>query len=157
MPRHTDFLIIGSGIAGLRAAADLALAGDVLILTKADPTESNTGYAQGGIAAAVGAGDTPAQHAADTIAAGDGLCVEDAVTVLVEDGVRYVNELDRVGRAVRSRSGSARCRSAAKARTAAGACSTRRMRPAASSAARCGSTSPSMHACASSAMRASTS
>ncbi len=93
MPRHTDFLIIGSGIAGLRAAADLALAGDVLILTKADPTESNTGYAQGGIAAAVGAGDTPAQHAADTIAAGDGLCVEDAVTVLVEDGVRYVNEL----------------------------------------------------------------
>lgn len=93
MPRHTDFLIIGSGIAGLRAAADLALAGDVLILTKADPTESNTGYAQGGIAAAVGAGDTPAQHAADTIAAGDGLCVEDAVTVLVGDGVRYVNEL----------------------------------------------------------------
>ena len=70
MPRHTDFLIIGSGIAGLRAATDLALAGDVLILTKADPTESNTGYAQGGIAAAVGAGDTPAQHAADTIAAG---------------------------------------------------------------------------------------
>jgi L-aspartate oxidase len=93
VPRHTDFLIIGSGIAGLRAAADLALAGDVLILTKADPTESNTGYAQGGIAAAVGADDTPAQHAADTIAAGDGLCVEAAVTVLVEDGVRYVNEL----------------------------------------------------------------
>ena len=55
MPRRTDFLIIGSGIAGLRAAADLALAGDVLVLTKADPTESNTGYAQGGIAAAVGA------------------------------------------------------------------------------------------------------
>ncbi|MEO7134675.1 MAG: L-aspartate oxidase [Vicinamibacterales bacterium] len=93
MPRHTDFLIIGSGIAGLRAATDLALAGDVLILTKADPTESNTGYAQGGIAAAVGAGDTPAQHAADTIATGDGLCVEEAVNVLVEDGVRYVNEL----------------------------------------------------------------
>ena len=93
MPRHTDFLIIGSGIAGLRAATDLALAGDVLILTKADPTESNTGYAQGGIAAAVGPGDTPAQHAADTIAAGDGLCVDAAVTVLVEEGVRYVNEL----------------------------------------------------------------
>ena len=93
MPRRTDFLIIGSGIAGLRAAADLALAGDVLILTKADPTESNTGYAQGGIAAAVGPGDTPQQHAADTIAAGDGLCEEAAVRVLVEDGVRYVNEL----------------------------------------------------------------
>jgi L-aspartate oxidase len=93
VPRRTDFLIIGSGIAGLRAAADLALAGDVLILTKADPTESNTGYAQGGIAAAVGPGDTPGDHAIDTIKAGDGLCVETAVTVLVEDGVRYVHEL----------------------------------------------------------------
>ena len=93
MPRRTDFLIIGSGIAGLRAAADLALAGDVLVLTKADPTESNTGYAQGGIAAAVGAGDTPREHAIDTINAGDGLCVGAAVDVLVTDGVRYVNEL----------------------------------------------------------------
>jgi L-aspartate oxidase len=93
VPRRTDFLIIGSGIAGLRAAADLALAGDVLVLTKADPTESNTGYAQGGIAAAVGEGDSPGQHAADTVAAGDGLCLDDAVDVLVEDGVRYVNEL----------------------------------------------------------------
>jgi L-aspartate oxidase len=93
VPRRTDFLIIGSGIAGLRAAADLALAGDVLVLTKADPTESNTGYAQGGIAAAVGAGDSPAEHAADTINAGDGLCVEDAVNVLVEEGVKYVHEL----------------------------------------------------------------
>lgn len=93
MLRRTDFLIIGSGIAGLRAAADLALAGDVLVLTKADPTESNTGYAQGGIAAAVGEGDTPAQHAADTVAAGDGLCIDAAVDVLVEDGVRYVEEL----------------------------------------------------------------
>ena len=93
MPRRTDFLIIGSGIAGLRAAVDLALAGDVLILTKADPTESNTGYAQGGIAAAVGAGDTPGEHAIDTINAGDGLCVDAAVDVLVTDGVRYVNEL----------------------------------------------------------------
>jgi L-aspartate oxidase len=91
--RRTDFLIIGSGIAGLRAAADLAVAGDVLVLTKADPTESNTGYAQGGIAAAVGPGDSPADHAADTISAGDGLCVDDAVNVLVDDGVRYVHEL----------------------------------------------------------------
>lgn len=93
MPRRTDFLIIGSGIAGLRAAADLAFAGDVLVLTKADPTESNTGYAQGGIAAAVGPGDTPSQHAADTVAAGDGLCIDEAVDVLVADGVRYVHEL----------------------------------------------------------------
>ena len=106
MPRRTDFLIIGSGIAGLRAAADLALAGGVVVLTKADPTESNTGYAQGGIAAAVGDGDTPAAHAVDTVNAGDGLCVEAAVDVLVSDGVRYVNELIEWGaRFDRDRSG----------------------------------------------------
>ena len=93
MPRHTDFLIIGSGIAGLRAAIDLASVGEVTVLTKADPTESNTGYAQGGIAAAVGEGDSPEQHAADTIAAGDGLCLDAAVRVLVEDGVTGVHEL----------------------------------------------------------------
>jgi len=84
VPRRTDFLIVGSGIAGLRAAADLALAGDVLVLTKADPTESNTGYAQGGIAAAMGHDDNSERHAADTIRAGDGLCDEAAVRVLVE-------------------------------------------------------------------------
>ena len=88
-----DFLVIGSGIAGLRAAISLANAGDVVILTKADPRESNTGYAQGGIAAAVGDDDSPALHARDTIAAGDGLCVESAVEVLVREGPRYVREL----------------------------------------------------------------
>jgi L-aspartate oxidase len=90
---HADFLIIGSGIAGLRAAVELAGAGSVLILTKAEPREGNTGYAQGGIAAAVGPGDSPELHAADTIAAGDGLCDEPAVRVLVEEGPRYVREL----------------------------------------------------------------
>ncbi len=89
--------MIGSGIAGLRAAVDLAPAGDVLILTKADPTEGNTGYAQGGIAAALGPGDSPDLHAADTMAAGDGLCVAPAVRVLVEDGVRYTSELIAAG------------------------------------------------------------
>jgi L-aspartate oxidase len=93
VPRRTDFLIIGSGIAGLRAAADLAHSGDVLVLTKANPSESNTDYAQGGIAAAVGPGDSPGQHAADTMAAGDGLCDPEAVAVLAADGVRYVHEL----------------------------------------------------------------
>jgi L-aspartate oxidase len=88
-----DYLIIGSGIAALRAAASLAGAGDVLILTKGGPREGNTGYAQGGIAAAVGPDDSPASHLRDTLAAGDGLCDERAVAVLVEEGPRYVREL----------------------------------------------------------------
>ena len=88
-----DFLVIGSGIAGLRAAISLAEAGRVVILTKADPRESNTGYAQGGIAAAIGADDSPELHARDTLAAGDGLCLPEAVEVLVREGPRYVREL----------------------------------------------------------------
>jgi L-aspartate oxidase len=88
-----DFLVVGGGVAGLRAAIGLAPAGRVLILTKAEPAESNTGYAQGGIAAAVGDDDTPALHARDTIRAGDGLCDEAAVQVLVEQGPTYVREL----------------------------------------------------------------
>ena len=88
-----DFIVVGGGIAGLRAAISLAPVGHVLILTKADATESNTGYAQGGIAAAIGPDDSPALHLADTMRAGDGLCDEAAVRVLVEEGPRYVREL----------------------------------------------------------------
>jgi L-aspartate oxidase len=88
-----DFIIVGGGIAGLRAAITLAAAGRVLVLTKAASTESNTGYAQGGIAAAMGRDDSPERHAADTVRAGDGLCDEAAVRVLVEEGPRYVREL----------------------------------------------------------------
>ena len=88
-----EFLVVGSGIAGLRAAVELAGAGTIIILTKADPTESNTEYAQGGIAAAIGPDDSPTLHAADTLAAGDGLCDERAVQLLVESGPRYTNEL----------------------------------------------------------------
>jgi L-aspartate oxidase len=94
-----DFLVIGSGIAGLRAAISLAEAGRVVILTKADPRESNTGYAQGGIAAAIGSDDSPELHARDTMAAGDGLCVPDAVHVLTHEGPRYVRELIEWGAA----------------------------------------------------------
>ena len=88
-----DFLIVGGGIAGLRAAMALAPDGRVLILTKADPAESNTGYAQGGIAAAVGPDDRPEIHAADTMEAGDGLCDAAAVAVLAAEGPGYVREL----------------------------------------------------------------
>jgi L-aspartate oxidase len=94
-----DFLIIGSGIAGLRAAVTLQSRGRVLILTKSDRGAGSTGYAQGGIAAAVGPDDSPDQHFADTIAAGDGLCDEAAVRVLVEHGPRYVGELESWGAA----------------------------------------------------------
>jgi len=86
-------VIVGGGIAGLRAAVNLADAGRVLVLTKAEPAESNTGYAQGGIAAAVGDDDSAALHAADTLRAGDGLCDEAAVRVLVEHGAAGVHEL----------------------------------------------------------------
>ena len=88
-----DFLVIGSGIAGLRAAISLADVGRVVLLTKADPRESNTGYAQGGIAAAIGGDDSPDLHARDTLAAGDGICLPEAVDVLVREGPRYVREL----------------------------------------------------------------
>jgi L-aspartate oxidase len=92
-PVSADFLIIGSGIAGLRAAIELAPHGRVLVLTKSEPRAGSTGYAQGGIAAALGPDDSPEKHAADTLAAGDGLCDAQAVEVLVGEGPRYVEEL----------------------------------------------------------------
>lgn len=88
-----DYLIIGSGIAGLRAAAELVAHGRVLILTKSEPGAGSTGYAQGGIAAAVGPDDSPELHARDTMEAGDGLCDRGAVDVLVTEGPRDVREL----------------------------------------------------------------
>jgi L-aspartate oxidase len=90
---RADFLVIGGGIAGLRAAIDLVEHGRVLLLTKAGDTESNTGYAQGGVAAALGPDDSPSLHLADTLEAGAGLCDPDAVEVLVNEGPRYVREL----------------------------------------------------------------
>jgi L-aspartate oxidase len=92
-PESSDFIIVGGGIAGLRAASTLAPNGRVVILTKAAATESNTGYAQGGIAAAMAPGDSVDLHVADTLAAGAGLCDESAVRVLVGEGPRYVREL----------------------------------------------------------------
>jgi L-aspartate oxidase len=75
----------------------LSGAGDILILTKAEPEEGNTGYAQGGIAAAVGEDDSPTLHHQDTMAAGDGLCDPHAVDVLVSEGPHYVRELMAFG------------------------------------------------------------
>jgi L-aspartate oxidase len=88
-----DFLVVGGGIAGLRAAVGLAKAGSVLVVTKEGLSESNTAYAQGGIAVAMGGDEDVTLHLADTIVAGDGLVNAHAAAVLVEQGSRRVEEL----------------------------------------------------------------
>src|ERR1019366_121517 len=91
--RVVDFLVVGGGIAGLRAAVGLAQAGSVLVVTKESLAESNTAYAQGGIAVAMGGDEDVALHLADTIAAGDGLVNAQAAAMLVEQGPKRVEEL----------------------------------------------------------------
>jgi L-aspartate oxidase len=91
--RVVDFLVVGGGIAGLRAAVGLADSGSVLVVTKEGLAESNTAYAQGGIAVAMGGEEDVALHLADTIAAGDGLVNAEAAAVLVEQGPKRVEEL----------------------------------------------------------------
>ncbi len=93
LPREVDFLVIGAGIAGLRAAEQLATGGDVLVVTKQQLAESNTQYAQGGIAVAMGGGEDVDLHWKDTLAAGDGLVDERAARALVEEGPARVSEL----------------------------------------------------------------
>lgn len=85
-PVHTDFIVVGSGISGLRSAISLAPSGSVTVLTKDQIDESNTQYAQGGIAVVLNDDDRIELHVQDTLDAGAGLCDEDAVKVLVEEG-----------------------------------------------------------------------
>lgn len=92
-----DFIVVGSGIAGLRASMELEKKGSVKVLCKGDPWQSNTRWAQGGIAAAMQEGDTVEFHLQDTLVAGDGLCYEPAVRVLVEEGPRRIQELVQWG------------------------------------------------------------
>ena len=91
------FLVIGSGIAGLFFALKAAKHGTVTIVTKDKVDNAATTYAQGGIAAALGTWDNPDKHLADTLAAGAGLCDEEAVGILVREGVRRVQELIDLG------------------------------------------------------------
>lgn len=91
-----DFLVIGSGIAGLSYALHAAKHGKVAILTKSEVHESNTSYAQGGIAAAVGEADSWKLHEEDTLIAGDGICDKEAVRYLVQrapDEIKWLREL----------------------------------------------------------------
>lgn len=90
---YTDFLVIGGGVAGLRGAIEIAPYGEVIVITKDIPTEGSTEYAQGGIAVALSDEDKVGIHFHDTIKAGDGLCKEDAVRVLVEEGPARILEL----------------------------------------------------------------
>src|SRR4051794_8024307 len=91
------FLVVGSGVAGLHTAWRASEHGGVLLLTKRSLFDSATSYAQGGIAAALGAGDSPELHRKDTLAAGGALCDAAAVEVLVEEGPTRVRELQTAG------------------------------------------------------------
>src|SRR5438045_357949 len=90
---EADFLVIGAGVAGLRAAIELAPAGRVLVLVKRDVAASSTQFAQGGIAAALSDEDEISLHLQDTLTAGDGLCNPEAARVLVEDAPQRIEEL----------------------------------------------------------------
>lgn len=88
-----DYIVLGSGVAGLRAAIELSDKGDVALITKCFFGESSSEYAQGGVAVVLNDDDDIALHYDDTLNAGDGLCDEKAVMTLVEEGPAYINEL----------------------------------------------------------------
>jgi L-aspartate oxidase len=89
----TQVLVIGSGVAGLTFALKAGRFADVTLITKKEHTESNTNYAQGGIAAVMSADDAPELHVQDTLTAGAGLCHQDAVEQVVHEGPDRVREL----------------------------------------------------------------
>ena len=96
-PIQAEFLVIGSGVAGLRAAIELGRHGRVVMLTKGHPLESNSSYAQGGVAVALSEEDDVAIHLTDTVKAGHGLCRKEAVRILVEEGPDRIQELIQWG------------------------------------------------------------
>jgi L-aspartate oxidase len=93
MDWNADYVVVGAGIAGLRAAVELAASGRVLVITKEQLGESNTQYAQGGIAVAMSGDEDVALHLDDTKMAGDGLVDEAAAAILVREGPERVEEL----------------------------------------------------------------
>lgn len=97
MKHAADFLVLGSGIAGLYFALRASEHGSVVVLTKKQRAESNTNYAQGGISAAIGPDDSPQSHLEDTLRAGAGLCHRDAVELMVNRAPQVIEELERIG------------------------------------------------------------
>src|SRR5436190_1601856 len=95
--KEFDFLVLGSGIAGLSFALKVAPHGRVAIITKKDRAESNTNYAQGGIAAVTSREDSFEMHVRDTLEAGAGLCKESVVRRIVEEGPARIAELIELG------------------------------------------------------------
>src|SRR6266496_2824057 len=95
--KQFDFLVLGSGIAGLTFALKVAPHGRVAILTKKDRAESNTNYAQGGIAAVTSKEDSFEMHVRDTLEAGAGLCKEPVVRAIIEEGPARIAELIQLG------------------------------------------------------------
>jgi len=93
----SDFLVIGSGIAGLFYALKVADYGQVVIITKKERAESNTNYAQGGIASVFSPDDSYELHIQDTLNAGAGLCKREAVEIMVREGPKKVEELIQIG------------------------------------------------------------
>ncbi len=90
---HYDYIVVGSGIAGLYCALLAIEHGSVLILTKSSIDDCNTRHAQGGIAVAMGKGDSPELHFEDTMAAGDGLCDPEAVHILTDEATNCITDL----------------------------------------------------------------
>src|SRR5260221_13294695 len=94
---HFDFLVLGSGIAGLSFALKVAPRGRVAIITKKNRAESNTNYAQGGIAAVTSKEDSFEMHVRDTLEAGAGLCKEQVLRTIIEEGPARSSELIQLG------------------------------------------------------------
>src|SRR5438132_413539 len=97
MSGDPDYLVIGSGLAGLTYALAMAPYGSVTVLTKKTQADANSSWAQGGIAGVLSSDDSFALHVQDTLIAGAGLCHEDAVEVLVREGPERILDLIRLG------------------------------------------------------------
>ncbi|KAK9064979.1 hypothetical protein SSX86_016362 [Deinandra increscens subsp. villosa] len=95
--KYFDFAVIGSGVAGLRYALEVAKHGTVAVITKAEPHESNTNYAQGGVSAVLCPSDSVESHVQDTIVAGAYLCDEETVRVVCTEGPERIRELIAMG------------------------------------------------------------